>query len=428
LQRSYAAGYHGHLESETHRFLSSLLGDSPNYDSLIDQYLGRITCLLGWGTSDPVVPVADNAHTFMYSLSPAGPLANALPALMWFPEWMVRSKKMERHRHTEEERLFTELLERATRDAVGRSSPSYARTLLDKGPNFAPREAAYAVGMMANVAILTTGSPLRTFLLAMVLHPDWQRALREEVDTVIGEEDRLVGLNDAPRLPILRAIIKECFRWRPVIPTGIQTLMVDSTSPPPSARISIFLLFIPDFWLGIPHELEKDDIWNGYFIPKGAYIHAVEWFVLEVICAHTAHASRSLARDPAAYPDPDAFNPARYLDPNYPTYREPLSEFPTIRGYHGFGFGRRICPGQEVAEAELLVACAALAWAFRLEKKRLPRGPEVPVNDYDFTCTLITTAKPFEMEFKVRSEKHAQSILDRSRGLKAAELNSTAQK
>lgn len=159
---------------------------------------------------------------------------------------------------------------------------------------------------------------------------------------------------------------------------------------------------------------------------KGLISMLLNGLFLGAIRAHSAHASRSLARDPAAYPDPDTFNPARYLDPSYPTYREPLSEFPTIRGYHGFGFGRRICPGQEVAEAELLVACAALAWAFRLEKKRLPCGPEVPVNDYDFTCTLITTAKPFEMEFKVRSEKHAQSILNRSRGLEAAELNSTA--
>jgi len=34
---------------------------------------------------------------------------------------------------------------------------------------------------------------------------------------------------------------------------------------------------------GIPHQLDKDDVWNGYFIPKGAYIHAVEWFVALMI-------------------------------------------------------------------------------------------------------------------------------------------------
>jgi cytochrome P450 len=241
LQRAYAAGYHGHLVSETHRFLASLLHDSPDYDRLIDRYLGRITCLLGWGTPDPVVAVAKNAHTFMYSLSPAGPLANAVPALMWLPEWILKSKKMERHRHTEEERLFTELLQCAIRDtASGRGLPCYSSTLVEKRPGFAQREAAYAVGMMANVAILTTGSPLRTFILAMVLHQDWQSALRAEIDNVLGEEDRLVGLEDAPRLPVLRAIIKECFRWRPVIPTGMQLLFrIQEVTPRPRSSTAL---------------------------------------------------------------------------------------------------------------------------------------------------------------------------------------------
>lgn len=223
LYRANAAGYHGHLVSETHRFLGALLEDSPQYDCLIDLYLGRITCLLGWGTADPVTAVSHNAYTFMYSLSPNGALPNALPALMWFPEWITRSKKMERQREIEEGRLFTDLLDRATQDSLaGRGTPTYSSTYLEKPPGFGPREAAYAVGMMANVAILTTGSPLRTFLLAMVLHQDWQRKLQEEIDSVLGEEDRLIGMADSPKLPILRAIIKECFRWRPTIPTGKQ--------------------------------------------------------------------------------------------------------------------------------------------------------------------------------------------------------------
>lgn len=74
----------------------------------------------------------------------------------------------------------------------------------------------------------------------------------------------------------------------------------------------------------------------------------------------TTNVYRSLARDSAIYADLDTFNPGPYLDPSYSACREPLTELPTIRVYHGFGFGRRICPGQEVAEAELLVAWAAL--------------------------------------------------------------------
>lgn len=29
--------------------------------------------------------------------------------------------------------------------------------------------------------------------------------------------------------------------------------------------------------LGIPHAIEKDDVYNGYLIPAGATIHALEW-------------------------------------------------------------------------------------------------------------------------------------------------------
>lgn len=29
--------------------------------------------------------------------------------------------------------------------------------------------------------------------------------------------------------------------------------------------------------VGIPHRLEKDDIYEGYFIPGGAIIHAFDW-------------------------------------------------------------------------------------------------------------------------------------------------------
>jgi hypothetical protein len=28
---------------------------------------------------------------------------------------------------------------------------------------------------------------------------------------------------------------------------------------------------------GIPHAVEKDDVYEGYFIPAGATIHALEW-------------------------------------------------------------------------------------------------------------------------------------------------------
>jgi hypothetical protein len=39
---------------------------------------------------------------------------------------------------------------------------------------------------------------------------------------------------------------------------------------------------------------------------------------------------RAIARDPEMYPDPEEFKPERWLDPQYPTYKGPLTAYPTL--------------------------------------------------------------------------------------------------
>jgi cytochrome P450 len=102
--------------------------------------------------------------------------------------------------------------------------------------------------MMAIAGALTIGSPLQSYILAMCHYPEWQVKIREEVEQVCG--GRCPEWEDRQNLPTLRAVVKEIVRWRPPVPTGI------------------------------PHRLEKDDIYNGYFIPAGATIHALEWYFL----------------------------------------------------------------------------------------------------------------------------------------------------
>jgi len=67
--------------------------------------------------------------------------------------------------------------------------------------------------------------------------------------------------------------------------------------------------------------------------------------------------TRAIARDPAVYPDVDNFRPERWIDPSFPTtYREPLTQYPTLRGHHQFGHGRRTCLGIDIIEHELFLA------------------------------------------------------------------------
>ncbi|KAK3616861.1 hypothetical protein LTR56_025676 [Elasticomyces elasticus] len=96
------------------------------------------------------------------------------------------------------------------------------------------------------------------------------------------------------KLPVLRAVVKETLRWGQPTP------------------------------LGVPHILEEDDVHEGYYMPKGAMIHPNHYLI---------------SREPEMFPEADEWRPERWLDPSWPTYKEPLSEFPTIRGDPGFGYG-----------------------------------------------------------------------------------------
>jgi hypothetical protein len=68
------------------------------------------------------------------------------------------------------------------------------------------------------------------------------------------------------------------------------------------------------------------------------------------------------------YPDPEAFNPLRWIEPKYPTYQEPLTQYPTIINSTQFGYGRRTCQGQTVTDEDLLIGIGSIAWLFDIKK------------------------------------------------------------
>jgi hypothetical protein len=69
------------------------------------------------------------------------------------------------------------------------------------------------------------------------------------------------------------------------------------------------------------------------------------------------------------FPDPETFNPLRWVEPEYPTYQEPLTQFPTIINSSQFGYGRRTCQGQTVADEDLLIGIGSIAWMFNISQK-----------------------------------------------------------
>ncbi|CAM1511820.1 Fc.00g093330.m01.CDS01 [Cosmosporella sp. VM-42] len=71
---------------------------------------------------------------------------------------------------------------------------------------------------------------------------------------------------------------------------------------------------------GFAHSVTKDDVYEGYHTPKGAFIIPNQWAIL---------------RDEEQYLEPEAFKPERWLKPDYPTYREPLTQHPSLKKFVG---------------------------------------------------------------------------------------------
>jgi hypothetical protein len=76
------------------------------------------------------------------------------------------------------------------------------------------------------------------------------------------------------------------------------------------------------------------------------------------------------------FPDPEAFNPLRWVDPEYPTYQEPLTQYPTIINSTQFGYGRRTCQGQAVTDEDLLIGIGSIAWLFNISQT--PGADSIP--------------------------------------------------
>lgn len=98
------------------------------------------------------------------------------------------------------------------------------------------------------------------------------------------------------------------------------------------------------------------------------------------------------------------------MDPKYPTYKEPLTQYPTVINHHAFGYGRRMCTGVQVCDHELIVGIGGIAWACNISAKKDVNGRGIPANPTDFSELLITRPEPFAFDIVPRSEKKALQI------------------
>lgn len=109
------------------------------------------------------------------------------------------------------------------------------------------------------------------------------------------------------------------------------------------------------------------------------------------------------------YPDPENYHPERWLEPGWPTYMAPLTRYPNLRegyGMHTFGWGRRTCLGQTLADDELFVAAAAVCWGFDLGPQTCPvTGDEVLFDSFATNANVILEPTPWPMRIVPRPKK-----------------------
>jgi cytochrome P450 len=162
-------------------------------------------------------------------------------------------------------------------------------------------------------------------LYQLAKHPDVQRTLHEEVDSVLG--DRIPGGDDFHRLPYTRKVLSESLRCYPPV------------------------------WV-LTRAVLRDVPVSGGTLPAGSMVLISQWVV---------------HHDPRWYPDPERFDPERFSDDVIPSRPE--------HAFFPFGAGKRGCVGSAFAwlEGVLLLASIAQRWRISLVPGFEPE-PQMRVN------------------------------------------------
>ncbi|KAH0466199.1 hypothetical protein IEQ34_006302 [Dendrobium chrysotoxum] len=173
----------------------------------------------------------------------------------------------------------------------------------------------YIVENINVAAIETTLWSIEWGIAELVNHPEVQRKLREELDTVLGRGNQITE-PDTHKLPYLQAVIKETLRLRMAIP------------------------------LLVPHMNLHDAKLGGYEIPAESKILVNAWW---------------LANNPAQWKNPEQFRPERFLEEESKVEANG-NDFRFIP----FGVGRRSCPGIILALPILGITLGRLVQNFEL--------------------------------------------------------------
>ncbi|DAA29656.1 25-hydroxyvitamin D-1 alpha hydroxylase, mitochondrial [Bos indicus x Bos taurus] len=202
-----------------------------------------------------------------------------------------------------------------------------------------------AASILGNVTELllagvdTVSNTLSWALYELSRHPEIQTALHAEITAALGPGSSTQPSATAlSQLPLLKAVVKEVLRLYPVVPGNSR---------------------VPD----------RDICVGEYIIPKNTLV---------TLCHYAT------SRDPAQFPEPNSFRPARWLGEGPAPH--PFASLP-------FGFGKRSCVGRRLAELELQMALAQILIHFEVQ----PEPGSAPVRP--MTRTVLVPERSINLQF-----------------------------
>ncbi|XP_057770219.1 cytochrome P450 78A7-like [Salvia miltiorrhiza] len=194
----------------------------------------------------------------------------------------------------------------------------------------------------------TTALLTEWIMAELVLHPEVQSKMRQELDHVVGT--RNVTDADMARLPYLQAVVKETLRLHP-----------------PGPLLSWARLSTSDVTLT-----------NGMVVPAQTTAMVNMW---------------AITHDPAVWAEPLEFKPERFVT-------EMGGEDVDVRGRDlrlaPFGAGRRVCPGKNLgmATVELWVAKLVQRFEWAEDKTNPVNLDELLKLSCEMKCPLVALAQP----------------------------------
>ena len=200
-------------------------------------------------------------------------------------------------------------------------------------------------GLMLDVLFAgseTTSASLSWFFLFMVLYPNVQTKIHQELDAAVSENEGLLSWKDVQKFPYLHAALCETQRASGVIQAVVTTAI-------------------------------RDTGFAGYRIPKGTAL------VLNLSRLH---------HDEREWPEPEKFKPERFLDSD-----NKFIGWNKLHAFLPFSYGRRECLGQTSAIIMMFTFTSVLLQRFKFE---IPEGAKLPAHDKSDPSLV---ARP--MEFQV---------------------------